>query len=184
MHLSFIVCFSSHECWHSSFHVCGCCCPQNKVAAQGVTRAVFCPSFVPQVCLLWQKWGCAAKPAGRGCELAWWDINWNADTEPLLLSLLRVIGVVILGGGVLPSSWSGRKGERQRTVILETDSCLLRGQILTDRDEQKPKFFVLALWLVRVPMITKGYLLCICLLCICLLWCCCFASVNPTLWPV
>lgn len=47
---------------------------------------------------------CAAKPAGSGCELAWQDINGTADTELLLLTLLQVISVVILGGGVVGNS--------------------------------------------------------------------------------
>lgn len=178
--LSFVVCLSSHECWHSSFHVCACWCPQSRVCSGSHTDG-FLPKLsapgLSDVVLVIQL--CAAKPAGRECELAWWDINWNADTEPLLLSLLRVIGVVILGGGVLSGSWSGQKGERQRAIILGTGSLLLCGQILTSWDKGKPKSFGLAFWPVGVALITKGYLLFICLL-----WCCCFASANLTLWPV
>lgn len=147
MCLSFVVCHPMNAGTHLS--MCACWCPQSKVAAQGVTLMFFCPSFLLQVCLMW---GCAfnsamcSKACWKGVWAVWWDINWNADTELPLLSLLWITGVVILGGGVLPSSWSGQRGERQRAIILETDICLLHGQIVTAREEGKPKFFGLALW--------------------------------------
>lgn len=74
---------------------------------------------------------CAAEPVGSGCELACQDINWTADTELLLLTLLQVICVVIFGGGLVANSWSRWKGGRWRAVILQTGSRLLRGRILT-----------------------------------------------------
>lgn len=45
--------------------------PQNKVAAQGVTLMVFCPSSLPQVCLMW---GCAYNSAV--CSKACWKEAW------------------------------------------------------------------------------------------------------------
>lgn len=181
MCLSFVVSLSSHVCWHSSFHVCLLMSTEQS-SCSGSHTSVFCPSFLPQVCLIW---GCACNSAV--CSKACWKGVWAGMVGCKLKCRYRATSAESAvshwcGNFGLEECYQaaevGKGGERQRAIVLETDSCLLHGQILTPWDKGKPKFFGLALW-SGSPWSPKD---------ICCWSVCCdaagFASANPTLWPV